>query len=87
MTFRLVCQPCGAEVSIEGRNPTCAVDLMKAAKAAGWISYVNNRGPGVVIFCSNACCSAALTKDGFFRRDLGRGRRASPSPPHTGRAG
>ncbi len=74
MSFRLKCQPCGAEQEIDGPDPSCAFDLMKAAQVAGWLSYNNNVAPGIVIFCSHACCRAALTKNGFFRRDLGRGR-------------
>lgn len=77
MSFVLKCQPCGAEKVIEGPNPRSAVAFMRAVSAAGWRSYLNNRGPGVVTFCSQQCCNAALTKDGFFRRDLGRGRTAA----------
>lgn len=72
--FSLKCQPCGKEQPMEGKNPTSAIDLMHAAHVAGWLSYADNRHHGVVIFCSQKCCNAALTKDGFFRRDLGRGR-------------
>lgn len=74
MSFRLKCQPCGLEQDIDAPDPCCALDLMSAAQAAGWGSYFNNITPGIVIFCSAECRNAALTKSGFFRRDLGRGR-------------
>ena len=79
MTFQLLCQPCGKSVVIDGPNPTSAIDIMAAAEAAGWLCCQNNIAHGVVIFCSYKCRNAALTKSGFFRRDLGRGRMRSYS--------
>lgn len=74
MSFTMKCQPCGALVEVSAPDPRCAMELAAAALAAGWIVHQNNIAEGIVIFCGAECRNAALTKSGFFRRDLGRGR-------------
>ena len=76
MTFRLVCQPCGGEVLFEG-DLTHSLEFAAAVDRAGWLLFQDNRRPGFVTFCSQRCAGLATTKNGFFRRDLGRGKAAT----------
>ncbi len=83
--FKLVCQPCGASVMIDGPEPKSSLDLLHAAAVAKWRGVPDTRYHRCAVFCSDECQKAATTKDGWLRRNLGSGSRretkeARPSP-------
>lgn len=67
MIINLRCWSCGALCQMEGPEPTLGVELQHAAVSAGWIGVVDYGKRRVLVFCSDECHDAAITKDGQFR--------------------
>lgn len=56
-----------------------AIDLLNAARVAGWIGVVSTADHRTAVFCCKECSDAAMTQMGGLRRDLGKDRRKQPT--------
>jgi hypothetical protein len=65
-TFDVECWTCRKLATVEGPAPQFGIDLIAAAFAAGFLSYMQDSR--VLVFCSEECAKKAKRKDGWFRK-------------------
>ena len=64
----LVCWHCRKETNLlASRLPSFGVEVLEAAKAAGWYGDIDFNRSRVLVFCCKEHAEAEKTKAGFYR--------------------
>lgn len=71
MIITLKCCTCGEEIHVEvNREPAFGFELLDIASKAGWSPAMDLNFGRTLIFCSEECYKAQLTKRGYIRKNL-----------------
>lgn len=70
-TGSIRCCTCGDAIQVDvKREPAFGFELYDIAKQAGWKPSVDLNFGRTLIFCSEECYKAQLTKRGYIRKNL-----------------
>lgn len=71
MIITLRCCTCGSAIQVEvNRAPEFSFELYDVAKQAGWKPAIDLNFGRTLVFCSDECYKAQLTKEGHIRKRL-----------------